>query len=388
MDQSDFTVGIGTPGGEQSTYSIEIRGELAESDGSLEGNDAIKGGWRATGEVWGGWDEYVVRGWITTIEAPDQVKVEVDGNRMSHDEALGYRPDRFVDDGGGGGDDDDAGDGPPTDRGGDSEKRAPWKARVGDYSDPGNGVLGRKERSAGDRTLYVGHGNFGTGLGTENDPLGTVQDALNCDPKSVEHGCVIALSKGVHDNEPGRALNSGQIEVHQTADWRLRGDRKNPGNHVIDVEQANFQVSPGTAQNARIEGVTVDGTVQIYNGSFGIRDSVIRGGERWGRSDGVALDAYRGHYQIEDTKLVSKSEAINAVEHLDVSFGSGVEIDVDGPLFGTGMGGGTVSMGSDTEVSCNGYLTDPNWDAALMEVHDPHEVLEGLDPGGFADVRR
>jgi hypothetical protein len=395
MNQADFTVGIGTPGGRQAMYSIEVNGELAEADDSLEGNDSISGGWQASGEVWGGWDEYQVRGWVTSIEAPDGVQVEIDGEAMSHDEALAYRPDRFGGGGGDGGGDGGDGDGDesgtddaPPDRGGSSAKRAPWKARVGEGSDPANGVLGRDGRSSGDRTLHVGHGEFGTGTGTEAEPLGTVQDALNCDPRSVEHDCAIAVAAGTHDNEPGSALNSGQIGVHQTADWRLRGDRENPDEHVINVEQANFQIDPGTAQNARIEGMTIDGTVQIYDGSFGIRDAVIRGGERWGKSDGVALDAYRGHYQIEDTKLVSKSEAINAVEHLEVSFGKGVEIDVDGPLLGTGMGGGTVSIHKDTAVSCNGYLTDPNWDAAMVEVRDPHGALEGLDPGGFADVRR
>jgi len=392
MDQPDFTVALGTPGGDQAMYSVEVNGELAEANGSLEGNDSISGGWQASGEVWGGWDKYQVQGWIAAIEAPDGVQVEIDGEAMSHDEALAYRPDRFGgggDDGGGsGGDESGTGDGAPADRGGSSAKRAPWKARAGEHSDPANGVLARKDRSAGDRTLRVGHGEFGTGAGTEAEPLGTIQDALNCDPRSVEHDCAIAVAAGTHGNEPGSALNSGQIGVHQTADWRLRGDRENPDEYVIDVEQMNFQIDPGTAQNARIEGLTVDGTVQIYNGSLGIRDAVVRGGERWGRADGVALDAYRGHYQIENTKLVSKSEAINAVEHLEVSFGAGVEIDVDGPLFGTGMGGGIVSVGSDTEVSCNGYLTDPNWDATLLEVRDPHGALEDLDPGGFADVRR
>ena len=391
MDQSDFTVALGTPGGQQAEYRIEANGELAEADGSLEGNDSISGGWRASGEVWGAWDRYRVRGWIAAIEAPDSVQVEIDGEAMSYDEAVAYRPARFGGGGGGGGgsggDDSDTDDGPP-DRAKSSDKRAPWKPRVDDHSDPANGVVGRDPSSSGDRTLHVGHGEFGTGKGTETEPLGTIQDALNCDPRSIEHDCAIAVAAGTHSNEPGSALNSGQIGVHQTADWRLRGDREHPENYVIDVDQANFQIDPGTAQNARIEGLTVDGTVQIYNGSLGIRDAIIRGGERWGRADGVALDAYRGHYQIENTKLVSKSEAINAVEHLDVSFGRGVEIDVDGPLFGTGMGGGTVSVHKDTTVSCNGYLTDPNWDAALVEVRDPHGALEDLDPGGFADVRR
>jgi len=103
MNEPDFTVALGTPGGGQATYSIEVNGELAEAEGSLEGNDSISGGWQASGEVWGGWDKYQVQGWIAAIDAPDSVQVEIDGEAMDHEEALAYRPDRFGGGGEGGG---------------------------------------------------------------------------------------------------------------------------------------------------------------------------------------------------------------------------------------------------------------------------------------------
>jgi hypothetical protein len=389
MDQPDFTVGVGTPGGQQATYSVEVNGELAEANGSLEGNDSITGGWQASGEVWGGWDRYQVRGWIAAIEAPNSVQVEIDGEAMSHDEALAYRPDRFGGGGGGdggdGGDESGTGDGAPADRGGSSEKRAPWKARAGEGSDPANGVLGRKDRSSGDRTLHVGHGEFGTGLGTAAEPLGTVQDALNCDPKSVEHDCAIAVAAGTHANEPGSALNSGQIGVHQTADWRLRGAGRD--RTTVQVNQANFQFDAGTAQNARLESLALEGTVQLYEGELGIRDCRLDAGQRWGGDGAVPLDAYGGHYQIRDTTITGENAAMNLVEGATVILGPGVTIDVDGPLATTGLGGGSIHVHSDTEVSC-ASLTDPGWDQAVVKVNDPHGALWGIDEGAFADVRR
>jgi hypothetical protein len=389
MDQSDFIVGIGTPGGQQATYSVEVNGELAEANGSLEGNDSISGGWQASGEVWGGWDLYHVRGWIAAIEAPDGVQVEIDGERMSHDEALAYRPDRFGDGGGGGGGGGDGGetgtsDAPPN-RGGSSAKRAPWTAHVGEGSDPANGVLGRKERSSGDRTLHVGHGGFGTGKGTETEPLGTIQDGLNCDPKSVEHDCAIAVAAGTHDTEPGSALNAGRIGVHQTADWRLRGAGRD--RTAVQVNQANFQLDAGTAQNARIESLTLEGTIQLYGGELGIRDCRLDAGKRWGGEGAVPLDAYGGRYQIRDTTITGENAAMNLVEGATVILGPGVAIDVDGPLATTGLGGGSVHVHGDTEVLC-ASLTDTGWDQALVEINDPHGTLRGIDEGAFADVRR
>jgi len=390
MDQSDFTIGLGTPGGQQATYSVEVNGELAAAEGSLEGNDSISGGWQASGEVWGGWDEYRVRGWIAAIDAPDGVQVEIDGEAMSHDEALAYRPDRFGGDGGGGGGGSDAGDDSdtddaPPDRGGSSEKRAPWTARAGEGSDPANGVLARKERSSGDRTLHVGHGEFGTGTGTEAEPLGTIQDALNCDPRSIEHDCAIAVSAGTHGNEPGSALNSGQIDVHQTADWRLRGAGRD--RTTVQVNQANFQFDAGTAQNARIEALTLEGTIQLYGGELGIRDCRLDAGKRWGGEGAVPLDAYGGDYQIRDTTITGDGAAMNLVKGATVTFGPDVTVDVDGPLATTGAGGGTVNIHSDTEVSC-ASLTDPGWDQALVVINDPHKALRGIDEGAFANVRR
>ena len=387
MDQSDFTVALGTPGGQQATYSIEINGELAAAEGSLEGNDSISGSWQASGEVWGGWDKYQVQGWIAAIEAPDGVQVEIDGDRMSHDEALAYRPERFGGGGGGGGGDggENETDDAPPDRAGSSDKRAPWKARVGENSDPANGVVGRDPSSWGDRTLRVGQGEFGTGLGTEAEPLGTIQDALNCDPRSIEHDCAIAVAAGTHDGEPGSALNSGQIGVHQTADWRLRGAGRD--RTTVQVNQANFQIDAGTAQNARVESLTLEGTVQLYGGELGVRDCRLDAGQRWGGDGAVPLDAYGGHYQVRDTVITGDGAAMNLVEGATVILGPGVTVDVDGPLATSGLGGGSVHVHGDTEVSC-ASLTDPGWDQALAEINDPHGTLSGIDAGAFADVRR
>ena len=118
-----------------------------------------------------------------------------------------------------------------------------------------------------------------------SEPLGTIQDALNCDPRSIKHDCAIAVAAGTHGNEPGSALNSGQIGVHQTADWRLRGAGRD--RTTVQVNQANFQLAAGTAQNARLESLTLEGTIQLYEGELGIRDCRLDAGKRWGGDGAV-----------------------------------------------------------------------------------------------------
>ena len=96
MPDTDFTVSVGTPGGNARDYEIRVNGFIYPHGDSLEFNDKIENGHIARGFVKGAWDSYDVRGHVLEISVPGGAKWQLDGDDATVKEILNYRPSRVT----------------------------------------------------------------------------------------------------------------------------------------------------------------------------------------------------------------------------------------------------------------------------------------------------
>lgn len=365
--ESDFVLWIGSNDG-KTTVKTYAQGYLWEHDDSWEKTDQQKSDFHAVNHVYPSyWDKVAIKGNVATLNiAAGDPRFRIDGEDATLEEVLNHgsgKPGSSTDS--------------PEDASGTFDGGAAIDA--GDFdADAKHGVVPRAVQSHRDNPLTVGAGG----------DVGTIQDGVNQWPLSVGHVVDLQLEPGTHSNEPGNSVNMPAIDVasaHGSA--KIVGDRDNPEDYVIDAKQLNFQLNGGSAQNVGLEGVTVKGTVQARRGSLEIDDCRLIAGDRWGKGDaGVPLDTYGPNVQVKSS-YIEGDTAINFVEFANVSFSSGSEVNVDGPLASSGQGGGELAVSGNVDVSAP-RLTDKNWDQSIVTFKDPHGATDGIAEGARADVRR
>ena len=369
--QADWILSIGSKGG-QATVKTYAKGFLWEHNDTWEKTDQQKSDFHAVNHAWDGhWDEIAVKGSIDALNVVSgKARFKIDGEPASKSEVLSHGTGKRGSTTSSPSDSSGTFSGGSRDFGGDFE------------SDPKHGIVAdRPTETTRHRTISVG----GSGK------LGTVQDWANSIPRSADHRHDCQLQKGVHSNEPGNSVNTVRTNVSSAhGSVKIIGDKANPEDYVIEAKQLNFAFAGGSAQNVGLEGVTIRGTVQARRGNLEIDSCIIEAGERWGKGDdGVPLDTYDADVQVLRSTLKGRGAAVNLVEGAEVSIGNKCTVDVDGPLATSGQKGGTISLSSGNggaDLSCSG-LTGGNWEPALVTIEDVDGVAEGLDPGGFADVR-
>ena len=245
--------------------------------------------------------------------------------------------------------------------------------------DPKHGRVNRDPVSDDNREQTVGAGG----------DVGTVQGGINTMARVIEHKDHLQLQKGKHSSEPGDSVNIPSIQIASAhGSLKVKGDKDNPEDYVLDLRQFNAQFLPGTAQNVAIEGITLRGTFQVRQGAVEVDSCIIEGGERWGKGDAVPIDSYGGHVQILGGTVIKSSGAgINLVEGVSVSVGSDTTFDVDGPLFTTGQHGGEVVFNGNADISTN-QLTKDGWEPAPVRVYDTHGAVDGMKEGSNAIIHR
>jgi len=385
-DRGHYLAIEGVNGG--SSYTLEA-GSVSPlqnvQGGSVNTGDNVnQAGDRAEGAVGGGVDPYEYTG-VRDFNAdnPENVRLHLKKSGSTRWEVISEAGDS----GGSDGEDEtsslDGGNDSPS-----SDGDAPWKGADGHITNtrPRYGVVNRPRSTSDHRTLYVGHGDFGTGDGTRSNPFGTVQDALNMMPERIEHDYIIQLLPGVHGGEPGNSLNTNEHTVIglNSAKVQIRGDPNNPGNYAVEAAQINVEFYGG-ALETEFNGVHLIGALQNYDGSVSVQNSILEAGSRWGQGAEVAFDCYGGHIVfINSTIRAHEAEAVfNLTENGEVQFGGNVTVDAGNTtLATTGIGGGRLSLHPSTNLNC-GPLTE-GWEPGAFTVSDTGNVSNGHNEGRHA----
>jgi hypothetical protein len=390
MPQLPHNIAFRTTDGEANHYEIVFEDTRPQKVGamgaSINDEDVVeKPGekWVATGAVGAGVDAYAyggVRGEMR-FENPEVVEVNVNDNGWVAGEKWARLVPLTESTEGTAGSGDE-----PTDSGGGSAEPAAWKEVDGPIveTSPGSGVVNRRRVTTADETVVVGHGEFGTGRGTEADPFGTLMDALNYMPERIEHMYVIQLTQGVHDNEPGDSVTTSTHQTigHANAKPLIRGDPENPEDYVIDVSQLNIGFK-GAVISTKFVGVTIRGTPQLYEGNVTFEDCIIDPGNRWGNGRNYAFDCYGGKACFLNCEIQGENAAAvaNLVYGGEFQTLGRTTIDAGNTTLGSaGGGGGRIVLHPGTELTC-GRITD-GWEPATVVVDDVSgDVTDGHPPG-------
>lgn len=233
----DFSVAVGTPGGNKAKYDIWVNGAIR----GLDKDTAVEDGYHAHGLVNGGWDRYEVRGFLNDfhIQTPPGARVQVNGEDVSRQAALEYRPERFVDENsrGSGGENPapvpsnppdirDPPDGAPSATGinpiakDEAIGGGAWHGITDANQEPEFGNVARYEQTVEDATLLV----------DEND-AGALQDAYNRLPKQINHRVNVVLTDGKHTGN-GSAVHSGYIVLKPTGRLEVKSRSRDRGRCV------------------------------------------------------------------------------------------------------------------------------------------------------------
>ena len=370
--------------GDHKPTKTTHRGATVNSSDSVFKNN--QGDWVAQGVVYGGKDGWTYSGEKLRMAFVEPGRIEIginDNDWLPADDfnatdKFATDPDSDKSSGGGGG------NSSPTDKGGSSDKEASWVGRDGPIENLREryGVVNRPRLTSDHETVYVGHGEFKTGDGSRGEPFGTVQDALNNMPEGIRHEYVMQSLPGTHDGEPGNSLNSDYHNLSglSSSKIRLLGDRDNPQNHVHDANQMNFEFY-SSALESQLEGIHFKGTVQTYEGSFSIEDSIMEPNGRWGRGNNYLLDTYGGKVIINRTEMRGNgADAVfNLTEGTGIYLGANVSIESDAPLCAAGIGGGQLSINPSAEIDVP--CLSSGWEPAGIQVVDTDGVTDGIETG-------
>ena len=208
----DFVVGIGTSNPKnRAEYNLYANGYLYPHDDSLEANDTIVGQHKVEGGVVaGGWDYYGVQGWVSGLKLRPSAMVTLNGEQVSRQELLDYRPARV----GGGGAGQNSGGGDGTGSAGDHrpddepiERGENVSVQTGTRASHGNDPNSPYTYTTGPfvRVLDPQDGDD-TWPGTPKDPLKTIQEYLDRLPLLAQHTAHGITRKG--------AYNEGALHMH------------------------------------------------------------------------------------------------------------------------------------------------------------------------------
>lgn len=392
-------------------YELEFKGEekpekTDRHGASINSADSIHknadGNWVMSGGLNGGIDActYDVKRLRMAFDDPSRIDIKI--NDKEWKESSAYDTTTTL---GSGHDDDgnnqdDSATGPsdggdtPENSGGSSDLPAAWKAlqaggRLENLRED-HGVVNRRPVTADHETVYIGHGEFGTGLGLEEEPFGTVQDAFNWSPRGVHHEYMMQLTPGHHDGEPGNSIHTDPHYVSgiNSSRFRLVGSRDRPQDYKLEADQMNIELY-GSCLESKIEGVHLHGTVQTYRGSFAIEDCIMTTNGRGTGRINCMLDSYKGTVVMIGTRIRGDSDTdavMNLTEGSHFIVHGNCSIDADAPLCAVGAGGGTVSIHPGAEVDVP-QLTPDGWNAAGAVIRDWNGNVADTPTGGSAIVQ-
>jgi hypothetical protein len=187
MDKEpDFILSVGNPNGdEKAIYEGYVNGFVWEH-GNIEDHDFVENDFHFGGHVWGNWDHFAVRGWVTDFDLDGPAQVLINGENVRAQDVPDYRPARFSDTGGGGGNRD------RSDRGGGDS--TPDRRNTG-----GSDGANRSGSAIADGGAYVVspgdlqnaladlHEDSGDGPGNERRSYATLEPGATFDPGETVH---------------------------------------------------------------------------------------------------------------------------------------------------------------------------------------------------------
>jgi hypothetical protein len=347
------------------------------SGGTVDKNP--NGHWRVRNDaIWGGTDAWTYAGGKVRMAFDDPSRVDINVNEAGWHPATEYDATETLGSGGRGG---SGGRSQPS-----SDGNAAWMDGSGLIRNtrPKYGLINRRATTVDHETVYVTpNGDFGEGAGTESNPFGSLQDALNYLPERVRHTYKIKLLPGHHESgDVGSSFNAPltSIDGINSAKVIIEGDTDNPNDHNVHANQINLQMYC-TAQDFQIQGLHVHGTLQSYANSMFVDGCILEPNGRWGNGHAYALDFYGGKTALRECTIVDNGQtdaAFNLTEMGTVMIGGYVDIDVDAPLGATGMGGGFL-VPNNAEVNANSVTS--GWEPAPFVAFDHQGALDGLDRG-------
>lgn len=154
-------------------------------------------------------------------------------------------------------------------------------------TEPDIGIVPKELITQRDRTIYVDPSGDDGGDGTEDDPVATIQEAVNRVPFVILHDIVIDIAEGEYTaDKESPAVHVGPFLLKGEGNLNLVGNVDDPSSVYCDVG-VNW-TGFGKLEHMQVHGVHW-GHLSQFAGQADVRDCIFHG------SGGAAISGKNGH---------------------------------------------------------------------------------------------